>query len=191
MQESNVGRIFQALDSSEKDQIPYYIKRGRHLGFRPWAIFDGATGVGVPSNVRKLYQFLCRNYEEGAEVYMFGFSRGAFTIRTLISMIESQELIVPKLPDRNGKEVSLSHDEMQRLSEDAYRAYRDDVSGMAQVVRHALSLDDERTTFHPLRIEEIEDKPDISRPSSDRIKEVWFAGVHSDVGGGYPDILLF
>jgi hypothetical protein len=275
-QESNVGRIFQALDSSERDQIPHYIKGVGTSGFRPWAIFDGATGIGVPSNVRELYQFLCRNYEEGAEVYMFGFSRGAFTIRALIGMIESQGLIVPKLHDHE-REVSLSHDEMERLSKDAYRAYREDVirswtflqtpafvhivrgfraladmlnkvighkkvpyesikklelkpnsiefvglfdtveafgvpleelriaidrviwpisfrnkrmPKMARVVRHALSLDDERTTFHPLRIEEIEGEPDVSRQPSDRIKEVWFAGVHSDVGGGYPDSAL-
>src|SRR5262249_1787172 len=45
--------------------------------------------------------------------------------------------------------------------------------------RHALSLDDERTTFHPIRFDH-----QINDP---RIKEVWFAGVHSDVGGGYPD----
>jgi uncharacterized protein (DUF2235 family) len=125
-QESNVGRIFQALDNSEKDQITSYIKGVGTSEFRPWAIFDGATGVGVPSNVRKLYQFLCWNYEEGAEVYMFGFSRGAFTIRTLISMIESLGLIVPKIHD-HGKEVSLSHEEMQHLSETAYRAYPEDV----------------------------------------------------------------
>ena len=45
---------------------------------------------------------------------------------------------------------------------------------------HALSLDDERTTFHPLRF-------DMRNEKTDRIKEMWFAGVHSDVGGGYPD----
>jgi uncharacterized protein (DUF2235 family) len=114
-QESNIWRIFQALDSSEKDQSSYYIKGVGTSRFRPWAIFDGATGIGVPSNVRDLYQFLCREYEEGAEVYMFGFSRGAFTIRALIGMIESQGLIVPKLHDR-GTELSLSRDEMHRLA---------------------------------------------------------------------------
>ena len=271
----NVGRIFQALDSSDKDQNAFYIKGVGTSGFRPWAIFDGATGVGVVSNVRKLYEFLCWNYEEDAEVYLFGFSRGAFTIRTLISMIESQKLIAPKLLDRNEKEVSISHEEMQRRSKDAYSAYRREaikswtfvqtplcvhvgrgicalfdmlnnvtgrkkmpyeniekrelksiefvglfdtveafgvpllelriaidrvlwpisfrnnrMSKRARVVRHALSLDDERTTFHPIRIEEIEDELGISRPPSDRIKEVWFAGVHSDVGGGYPDSAL-
>jgi uncharacterized protein (DUF2235 family) len=44
---------------------------------------------------------------------------------------------------------------------------------------HALSLDDERNTFHP-RLWQRE-------PESTRISQVWFAGVHSDVGGGYPD----
>src|SRR3954462_2605381 len=48
-----------------------------------------------------------------------------------------------------------------------------------ECARHALSLDDERTTFHPIRIDHEE--------NSERVKEVWFAGVHSDVGGGYPD----
>src|SRR5262249_10490542 len=45
--------------------------------------------------------------------------------------------------------------------------------------RHALSLDDERTTFHPIRFDH--------ETNDQRIKEVWFAGSHSDVGGGYPD----
>ncbi len=46
--------------------------------------------------------------------------------------------------------------------------------------RHALALDDERDTFHPLIWDERHEE-------GDRIKQVWFAGVHSDVGGGYPD----
>ena len=84
--------------------------------------------------------------------------------------------------------------------------------------RHALSLDDERTTFHPIRIKpaNVEQKsiterllatdpvkkilakvhaeglaPTVQGPKApedpDRIREVWFAGVHSDIGGGYPD----
>jgi uncharacterized protein (DUF2235 family) len=46
---------------------------------------------------------------------------------------------------------------------------------------HALALDDERDTFHPLIWDEIDD------PNPDRIQQVWFAGMHADVGGGYPD----
>lgn len=47
--------------------------------------------------------------------------------------------------------------------------------------RHALSLDDQRNTFHPRLWNE------GNETDSDRIRQVWFAGVHADVGGGYPD----
>jgi Uncharacterized alpha/beta hydrolase domain (DUF2235) len=58
---------------------------------------------------------------------------------------------------------------------------------------HALSIDDERTTFHPVLWDERDEKP--LTPGADgkchlideRISQVWFAGVHSNVGGGYPD----
>ncbi len=57
-------------------------------------------------------------------------------------------------------------------------------SRKAKHICHALALDDERTTFHPLRI-------DQSRLANDQtVKEVWFAGVHSDIGGGYPESTL-
>jgi hypothetical protein len=46
--------------------------------------------------------------------------------------------------------------------------------------RHALSLDDERTTFHPV----LWNEEGVSRT---QLQQVWFRGVHSNVGGGYPD----
>ena len=55
---------------------------------------------------------------------------------------------------------------------------------------HALALDDERDTFHPLLWSEIEEQePDQARGRSadGRLQQVWFAGMHSDVGGGYAD----
>lgn len=57
-----------------------------------------------------------------------------------------------------------------------------EISPQVAHVRHALSLDDERTSFHPIRIDQSK-----QQEGDDRIQEVWFAGVHSDVGGGYPD----
>ena len=56
-------------------------------------MLDGVTGFGVPSNVRKLYRFISWNWEDGDEIYMFGFSRGAFTIRTLTGLIQHEGLI--------------------------------------------------------------------------------------------------
>lgn len=262
-QESNVWRLYQALDQSKPDQLARYIPGVGTSGFAPWAKLDGATGIGVPSNARELYRFLCWNWEPNDEIYMFGFSRGAFTIRALVGLIASEGLIPEQI---NGQQVS--HAEMHRNSAAAWRSYRSNSVGrwrptilltrfvrdlvltiyhlvlrhrsyrtvreetVAQerrvvpikflglfdtveaygvpieelrraidwtiwpisfdnrklwkhvsIARHALALDDERTSFHPLRF-------DMSDEKTDRIKEVWFAGVHSDIGGGYPDSAL-
>ncbi|MDR3465184.1 MAG: DUF2235 domain-containing protein [Xanthobacteraceae bacterium] len=261
-QESNVWRLYQALDQSRPDQLAHYIKGVGTSEFKPFAMLDGATGIGVPSNVRKLYRFICRNWQPGDEIYMFGFSRGSFTIRTLVGLIDHEGLI-PAVIDNSP----VSQAEMRRNARAAWRAYRaktipwttslptiwltrivrDLLLGIFNVILrrrayatvaratkaqhrdevrikfvgvfdtveaygvpleefrraidvtiwpisfrnriltpkveracHALSLDDERVTFHPLRF----DRENSKDP--DRIEEVWFAGVHSDVGGGYP-----
>ena len=68
--ESNVWRLYEALDRTKPDQVAYYIKGVGTAGWRPFALLDGATGIGVPSNVRKLYRFLCWNWQPGDEIYV-------------------------------------------------------------------------------------------------------------------------
>src|SRR5262245_33814430 len=55
--------------------------------------------------------------------------------------------------------------------------------------RHALSLDDDRRTFHPVPWNETKEKERVATGgvASGRLLQVWFAGAHADVGGGYPD----
>lgn len=55
--------------------------------------------------------------------------------------------------------------------------------------RHALALDDERDTFHPLLWDEVHERRLVAAGKVDesRMRQVWFTGMHSDVGGGYPD----
>ena len=66
--------------------------------------------------------------------------------------------------------------------------FRDDsLLPNVQYARHALSLDDERRTFHPIPWNEPKLKAAKEGNQPDRLKQVWFAGAHSDVGGGYPD----
>jgi uncharacterized protein (DUF2235 family) len=54
---------------------------------------------------------------------------------------------------------------------------------------HALSLDDQRATFHPMLWDEYEEARMVRAKSvpAGRLTQVWFAGVHSNVGGGYPE----
>ena len=117
-QESNVWRLFEAIDTGQSDQIAYYIEGVGTSSFRPWALFDGATGLGVPANVRKLYRFLCWNWERGDEIYMFGFSRGAFTIRLLIGLIRSQGLMPRSIGGR-----PVTHGQMRVNVDNAWRVY--------------------------------------------------------------------
>src|SRR5437763_436056 len=91
-QGSNIWRLYEALDKGP-DQVAYYIKGVGTSPLKPLSALDGATGFGVPSNVRKLYRFLCDTWEPGDEIFMFGFSRGAFTIRTLIGLIDEEGLV--------------------------------------------------------------------------------------------------
>jgi uncharacterized protein (DUF2235 family) len=63
------------------------------------------------------------------------------------------------------------------------------LSTKVKKARHALSLDDERDAFQPLLWDEHHEQQlvDSGTVAKDRLKQVWFSGVHSDVGGGYPD----
>lgn len=59
-------------------------------------------------------------------------------------------------------------------------------SAIVERACHAIALDDERHTFHPVLFDE-SSEPVRATIHEERISQVWFAGVHSNVGGGYPD----
>ncbi len=90
-QESNVWRLYQALDKAQGPdgilQLARYIPEVGTSSVAVIRLLDGATGFGVPANVRKLYRFLCWNWQPGDEIHLFGFSRGAFTVRTLAGLV--------------------------------------------------------------------------------------------------------
>ena len=60
------------------------------------AILGLATGYGLDDNVLASYQFLVHNYQEGDQIYLFGFSRGAYTVRVLAGLIHKIGLISPE-----------------------------------------------------------------------------------------------
>jgi uncharacterized protein (DUF2235 family) len=71
------------------------------------------------------------------------------------------------------------------------------LSAKVEKACHALALDDERQTFHPLLWDESNedsvwrgaksDGPPVGEIDNERVSQVWFSGMHSNVGGGYPD----
>ena len=88
---TNVAKLFEATlpsDSTRKfQQIVHYI---RGVGTRKLErIRGGGFGYGISDNIKEGYQFLVSNYEKGDEIYLFGFSRGAYTARSLAGLIRN------------------------------------------------------------------------------------------------------
>ena len=100
---TNVFKLFEAVDldghrfnAAVTPQIAIYDDGVGTEQFKPLKIFGGATGWGLSRNVKHLYKELARIYDPGDEIYMFGFSRGAFTIRTLVGFIATCGLVDPE-----------------------------------------------------------------------------------------------
>ena len=110
---TNVWRLFQSLDLTNPRQVAIYDDGVGSSAFKPLALLGGAVGWGLKRNVLDLYKFLCRNYEPGARIYAFGFSRGAFTIRVLLGLVSHEGLV------RYESEAQLKAHALA-----AYRAYR-------------------------------------------------------------------
>jgi len=270
---TNVWRVFESLDLTSSQQIAFYDDGVGTSSFKPFAILGGAFGFGLKRNVLDIYKFVCRNYcshldylaieaarakaenrpeqygpWQNDDIFGFGFSRGAFTMRVVNGLICEQGLVryrteeelndkvaaayrqhraelfrsrfqvewlfrqirnifVPSKHDKNERPVDhiaflglwdtvaaygLPIDEMTRgVSRYLWPLELPDRQLNPKVRRacHALALDDERTTFHPLLWDESPETPATGLRSSraERVNQVWFAGVHSNVGGGYPD----
>ena len=246
---TNVWRIFNAVDRHHKDceQIAYYDDGIGTHGVRLLRLFCGAFGWGLSRNIREAYEFLALNYKKGDRIFLFGFSRGAFTVRSLAGMICQCGLLERDAFLKKGRR------ERKRAVKRILHAYRSekricrkvDISVKIHFVGvwdtvdavgvpfdwlkewvdpvwrclikrrlwnfhnlkphrdichayQALALDDERKTFHPLvwsvRNTDGDDKTATSdaardggaRDGKQTVRQVWFAGVHSNVGGGYP-----
>jgi uncharacterized protein (DUF2235 family) len=183
-----------------------------------WSIIEGlAFGAGLIDDVQEAYRYLMKVYEPGDLVYLFGFSRGAFTVRALAGMINAVGLLypdsnqlVPYATNYWRQDKGASSPGGQVCAEFTATLARpcpihfvgvwDTVSSVGFVnlfrnvssypftfrnpgvahVRHAVSIDERRAFFRQNLMEQ-------AFPGQD-VKNVWFAGVHSDVGGGYaPD----
>lgn len=111
---TNVWRTFEALDLSGSDQVAFYDDGVGTSSFKPWAVLGGAFGFGLKRNVIDIYKFACRNYRsDDDDIYGFGFSRGAFTIRVVIGLILHEGLVSAD-----------SEAELDRKATAAYRHYR-------------------------------------------------------------------
>ncbi len=92
---TNVVKIAQAVKPVADDgtvQMLFY-DEGVGTGDKADKIFGGAFGWGINKNIQDAYRFLCLNYDEGDEIYLYGFSRGAYTVRSLAGLINCSGLL--------------------------------------------------------------------------------------------------
>jgi uncharacterized protein (DUF2235 family) len=258
---TNVWRMYEAVDlgprADKRPQISYYDDGVGTSSFAPLAAIGGAFGWGLKRNVLDIYRFACRNYKEGDDIYVFGFSRGAFTARLVTALIASEGLVRSenetdlmrkavaayrhfrrrRLPRRVQKPTKVArrlrdllirawhrmrgrkpyHPEENLRPKirfigvwDTVAAYGGPIVEITRAVdnwffplsmpdyglhenvlcaRHALAIDDERDAFHPLLWDEVHEQKLIEegKVKETRLRQVWFTGMHADVGGGYPD----
>lgn len=92
---TNVVKIAQAIKPFASDgtsQVLYY-EEGIGTADEADKLFGGAFGKGIDQNIQDAYRFLCLNYSDGDEIYLFGFSRGAYTVRSIAGLIYNSGLL--------------------------------------------------------------------------------------------------
>lgn len=219
---TKVARAVRPRDANGVDQVVFYNEGvGTDGGMDKFT--GGAFGHGLENNVRTLYRNIIYNYQPGDELFFFGFSRGAFTVRTLAGFMKHVGLLekdddyyVPEIYGcyekgfRPGsREWGHANRKIQgtrpcppisfigvwdtvgalgapgflgQIFNRKKYAYHD--IGLHDEVEHAyqaLAIDERRRPFTPSVWE---------RPAdwNGTLEQAWFAGVHSNVGGGYdPD----
>ena len=92
---SNVVRLARALLPGASDGVPQvlYYDPGVGTGDILDKLTGGAFGSGLSLNVREAYRFIVHNYEPGDALYFFGFSRGAYTVRSAAGFVRKAGIL--------------------------------------------------------------------------------------------------
>ncbi len=232
---TNVVQLYNSLAKTDDQNIPqhrYYHPGVGTDGSKIERIIEGITGDGLDKNIKSAYRELCEYYQEGDKIFLFGFSRGAYTVRSLAGFIalagllDIQHLKGQEIWDRIDHVYSQGYrlKQEQRKDWDAkkwnfknkpgqlipihfigvwdtvgalgipdylnalnvldtlknYTFHDTIISKNVKTARHAVSLDEQRASFQPtLWSDQTLNHQDV--------QQIWFAGVHSDIGGGYRE----
>jgi hypothetical protein len=169
---------------------------------------DLAFGFSLRSNVVNAYTFLVENYKPGDEIYLFGFSRGAYACRVLVGLIKlfgllekKQKNLIPFLwQTYNNLESGWDKEHIDAIKAGldlndikiSYVGLWDTVSSVGYLRQRTFPYTASMPTVlagrHAVAIDEHRNMfPEnlVGRKSS--VQEFWFAGVHRDIGGGGGD----
>jgi uncharacterized protein (DUF2235 family) len=232
---TNVAKLGLAVAGAEADQRLFY-EPG--VGTTPTErIIGGAFGYGLSRNIRNCYRFLAREYAPGDTLFLFGFSRGAYTARSLAGLIRNCGILRGDDADLVDAAYAFYRDrtsrtrpssiqsqlfreahshpaepihfigvwdtvgalgipdelpgwkEMSQLFsgwEELWGFHDTQLSSQVTYAIHGLSIDEQRAAFKPTLWTQSPD-PTVKQT----LKQVWFSGVHSEVGGGTDDNSLY
>ncbi|MGE5655021.1 MAG: DUF2235 domain-containing protein [Actinomycetota bacterium] len=128
---SNIVKLAQAVKPTANDGIPQIVFYDEGIGTDSNKILGGATGLGIDRKIQDAYRFLCLNYIPGDEIYLFGFSRGAYTVRSLAGMIYCSGLLerphITRAPEAYELYRNRSIKPRDKVSVDYRNAYGDRV----------------------------------------------------------------
>lgn len=217
---TNVYKIFKAMNFSA-EQCPVYDDGVGSDGNPLFHLLAGAFGEGLDSKIRDGYTRISHLYEHGDQIFLFGFSRGAYTARCLAGMIVACGLPTQNTDDNltalafctyrerdPGKKQQLLASLKQKYAVESVEITMigvwDTVGSLGvpaliggvdplrygfldttlhpcvKNAYHAVSIDERRSEF-PATLWSSPPAP------GQTIEQVYFTGVHCDIGGGYPD----
>jgi len=248
---TNIVKLFRILEKKHPHRQVVYYNPGVGTNSAPGVqtpiakivtkLLGLAFGYGLSGNIADAYLFLMRNYEPGDRIFLFGFSRGAYTVRALAGMLhfcgllqKGSENLVPysikvfeqrkvKRPTWIKGRWSFLYFTIwiflrffrytepdfaraggfkkifSRVCDPYFIGVLDTVKAIGwlrrRIVlpftanhphlkygRHAISIDEKRSQYRP----NLWGYKNVANDRYD-IQQVWFAGVHSDIGGSYPE----
>lgn len=222
---TNVVRLHRALAEVGDDGVPQRSCYVEGVGTRPLErLLGGVFGFGLSANVQDGYRFLVETFEPGDELFLLGFSRGAYTARSLAGLVRNVGVLRREHVGRQDEAYALYRDRAEHPAGEASTAFRarwshetrirvvgvwDTVGSLGipfgglDLVRrtnrrwqfhdttlssrvdaafHAVAIDERRGPFVPTLWHT---EPAAPERAGQRVEQVWFSGVHSDVGGGY------
>lgn len=216
---TNVLRMARAVKPVGSGKLSQQVFYDWGVGSYYDSAIGGATGRGLHKNIVDDYRYIVQNYAPGDEIFLFGFSRGAYTVRSLCGLINNCGIL--KRPDARLIQTAFEHYKKPGVAysprgkksiqfrkafsrpsrevkfvgvwdtvgamgipfsflgllDDKDEFYDTKIGSNVRIARHALAIDEFRTDFSPTVW--------IPRDNLD-LKQVWFAGAHSNVGGSYP-----
>ena len=217
---SNVVRLVRGARPMSSKGVPQVVFYNWGIGTEESSTLSNAvsqaSGTGIRADILNCYRFLVHNYVPGAEIYLLGFSRGAFSVLSLAGMIEQVGLIPKENLSGDTLGAAYKHytkhdtnpEGLERFCEKkGCFAVHIEVLGVFDIVKslgirsigseqaeyhvdycpssvvhafHAVSIDENREDFAPTLLDNDNNK-------CAHLEEVWFPGVHSDIGGGYEE----